>query len=351
MNTPTADRVRLTQYSHGGGCACKLGARDLEAILAKLPVAPSEGLLVGLDTPDDAAVYRLDEERAVVATLDFFTPVVDDPRDFGAVAAANALSDLYAVGARPLFALNILAIPSGQLGDDVVGGILAGASDVCSEAGIPVGGGHSIDDSEPKYGLVALGTAHPDRLWRKGGGRPGDRLVLGKALGTGVVTTGIKSGDSPPDAVEATVASMRQLNRDAAEILREFEPHAVTDVTGFGLMGHLKEMCRGSGLGARVAAHAPRLLPGARDLAAAGCVPGGTGRNREAVRDVVTWDDGVDEALRVLLCDAQTSGGLLAAVPAGRADALAAAWADAGYAPSVVGELVEDGGGIRVDDR
>lgn len=317
-----------------------------------MPVGASDGLLVGLESPDDAAVYRLDAERALVATLDFFTPLVDDPRDFGAVAAANALSDLYAMGARPIFALNILAIPAGKLDEEVVAAILAGASEVCSEAGIPVAGGHSIDDREPKFGLVALGTAHPDRLWRKGGGRPGDRLVLGKALGTGVVTTGIKRGEASPGTVDATVDSMRQLNRGAMEVLEEYEAHAVTDVTGFGLLGHLSEVCKASGVGARVWARAPRLLPGARELAAAGCVPGGTGRNREALAATVGWDEALDEPLRVLLCDAQTSGGLLAAVPADQADELAGAWAGAGYASAVVGELEEsEGGRIRVEDR
>lgn len=307
---------------------------------------------MGLDAPDDAAVYRLDAERAIVATLDFFTPLVDDPRDFGAVAAANALSDVYAMGARPIFALNVLAIPSGELADEVVGGILRGAAEVCAEAGIPVGGGHSIDDPEPKFGLVALGTAHPDRLWRKAGGRPGDRLVLGKALGTGVVTTAIKRGDAPAGAVEATVASMRQLNRGAMEILEDYEVHAATDVTGYGLMGHLREMCRASGVGARVRARAPHLLPGARELVEAGAVPGGTGRNREAVAGTVTWDEGVEEPLRILLCDAQTSGGLLAAVPPDGAERLAEAWTGAGYAAAVIGELEESGEGrIRVEDR
>ena len=317
-----------------------------------MPVGATGDLLVGLDAPDDAAVYRLGEEQAMVATIDFFTPLVDDPRDFGAVAAANALGDLYAMGARPIFALNVLAIPAGELAEEVVGAILAGASEVCEEAGIPVGGGHSIDDPEPKFGLVALGIVHPDRLWRKGGGRPGDRLVLGKALGTGVITTGIKRGEAPPGAVRAAVASMRQLNRDAMESLAEFEVHAVTDVTGFGLMGHLKEMCRASGVGARVWARAPRLLPGARELAAAGSVPGGTVRNRDAVAPLVDWDEGVEETLRILLCDAQTSGGLLAAVPAGQAEALAEAWSAAGYAAAVIGELeASEDVRIRVEDR
>ncbi len=287
----------------------------------------------------------------MVATLDFFTPLVDDPRDFGAVAAANALSDLYAMGATPLFALNVLAIPAGELAEEVVAEILTGSAEVCRRAGIPVGGGHSIDDPEPKFGLVAIGEVHPDRMWRKSGARPGDRLVLGKALGTGVITTGIKSGAAPAEAIEAAVASMRQLNAAAMDALRPFEPRAVTDVTGFGLLGHLKEMCAASGVGARVSARAPRLLAGAPELAADGCVPGGTRSNLRSVETVVTWDEGIEDPLRLLLCDAQTSGGLLAAVPPGEADELAGAWREAGYPAEVIGEMEEsDEVRIRVED-
>lgn len=287
----------------------------------------------------------------MVATLDFFTPLVDDPYDYGAVAAANALSDLYAMGARPLFALNVLAIPAGELAEEVVAAILEGSAEVCEEAGIPVGGGHSIDDPEPKFGLVALGEVEISAMWRKGGARPGDRLVLGKALGTGVVTTGVKSGAAPAEAVRATVDSMRQLNARAAEVLRSFEVRAATDVTGFGLLGHLKEVCAASGVGAVVRGRTPRLLPSARELAASGCVPGGTRRNREALSEVVSWAEGVDEVLRILLCDAQTSGGLLAAVAPGQAGEVVAAWRDAGYAAAEVGEVVEpDGPLIRVED-
>ncbi|MFW6192804.1 MAG: selenide, water dikinase SelD, partial [Gemmatimonadota bacterium] len=236
-----------------------MGPEDLEAILRHVPVDAAEGLLVGLEAPDDAAVYRLDDDRAVAATIDFFTPLVDDPGDFGAIAAANALSDLYAMGARPIFALNVLAIPAGELPDRVVAEILRGAAEVCREAGIPVGGGHSIDDEEPKFGLVALGLVDPRRMYRKGGARPGDALVLGKALGTGVITTGIKTGDASPESAAAAVRSMRQLNKTATAVLDDHEVHAVTDVTGFGLLGHLKEVCAASRATARVRAGAPRL--------------------------------------------------------------------------------------------
>jgi selenide,water dikinase len=288
-------------------------------------------------------VYHLGDGQALAATIDFFTPLVDDPADFGAIAAANALSDLYAMGARPVFALNVLAIPAGELPDEVVAAILRGASEVCEEAGIPVAGGHSIDDAEPKFGLVALGLVDRDRIFRKTGARPGDALVLGKALGTGVITTGIKSGEAPPEAVDAAVASMRQLNRAAMEELEEREVHAVTDVTGFGLLGHLREVCRASEVAARVRAPAPELLAGARELAEAGCVPGGTRRNRAAVETTTRWDPEVEETMRILLCDAQTSGGLLAAVPPGSAEDLALRWREAGYASAVIGEVLEEG--------
>lgn len=302
-------------------------------------------LLVGLEPPDDAAVYRLDEHRALVATLDFFTPLVDDARDFGAIAAANALSDLYAMRARPLFALNILGIPAGQLPDAVVTGILQGAAETCAEAGIPIAGGHSIDDPEPKYGLVAIGEADPGRLYRRTGARPGDAIVLGKALGTGIVTTGIKRQQAPPEAVEETIRSMRQLNREAAEALEDFEVHAATDVTGYGLVGHLLELCRASGVGAGIRASAPEILAGARTLVGAGCIPGGTGRNQRAAEGQVEWEPGVEAPLRVLLCDAQTSGGLLAVVPQESGPALAERWRAAGYAAALVGWIEEAGEG------
>lgn len=288
----------------------------------------------------------------MVATLDFFTPLVDDPGDFGAVAAANAFSDLYAMGARPLLALNILAVPAGELGEEVIGAILAGAAEVCEEAGAPMAGGHSIDDPEPKFGLVAIGQVHPDRMWRKSGARPGDRLVLGKALGTGVITTGIKSGAAPADVVEGVVASMRQLNAGAMEALRDHGPRAVTDVSGFGLMGHLREMAAASEVGARVRARSVPLLEGARELAEEGCVPGGSRRNRQSVEGRVAWDEDVEETLRVLLCDAQTSGGLLAAVPPERAEAVTEAWRRAGYRAAAIGEVTEAGATpLRVVDR
>jgi len=296
---------------------------------------------VGLDTPDDAAVYALEGGKALVASVDFFTPMVDDPADFGAIAAANALSDLYAMNAVPIFALSVLSVPVGELPHEVAGAILEAAAGVCREAGILIAGGHSIDDPEPKFGLVALGLADPERLFRKSGARAGDELILGKALGTGIVTTSVKRGSTLPGTVEPTIASMRQLNRRAAEIAAERDIHAATDVTGFGLLGHLRELCAASGLAAVVRAGAPVALPGALELAAAGCVPGGTDRNRSSVEPDVAWDPEIPEPRRVLLTDAQTSGGLLLALPPDEAPGLEEALREAGYAAARIGRLEE----------
>lgn len=287
-------------------------------------------------------MYRVDGGIAVVASLDFFTPLVDGAEDFGAIAAANALSDLYAMRARPLFALNILAIPAGQLPDRVVAGILQGASAICEEAGIPIAGGHSVDDPEPKFGLVAIGMADPDHLWLKKGARPGDAVVLGKALGTGVITTGIKRQVASERSVAAAIRSMRQLNRAAADALEDRPVHAATDVTGYGLLGHLLEVCRASEVGATLRATAPEILPGAIGLAEEGCVPGGTERNRKAAEREVVWDPEVPETLRILLCDAQTSGGLLVVVPREEASDTVAALQEAGYAAAAEVAVIEE---------
>ena len=308
-------------------------------MLSALPTGTDENLLIGLEAPDDAAVYALDSNRALVATVDFFTPVVDDPEDFGAIAAANSLSDIYAMGARPALALSVLGVPAEDFPLELTAGILRGAADMCSEAGIFIAGGHTIDDAEPKFGLVVLGFVHPDRLIRKSGARPGDALVLGKALGTGIIATAIKNDAADQPVIRAAVRSMRQLNAEAAVLACGHELHALTDVSGFGLMGHLKELCDASEVSARVFAGAPRVLPDAETLAAAGFVPGGTRRNRDAVALVVDWSEDVSSLLRDILCDAQTSGGLLAALPAGDASELAVEWEAAGYAAAVIGHV------------
>ena len=273
-------------------------------------------MLVDASTADDAAVYRLDDDRALVATADFFTPIVDDPYDFGRIAAANALSDVYAVGARPLFALNLVGFPRNLLGTEgLLSEILRGGGDIAAEAGIPVVGGHSVDDPEPKFGMCVIGEVHPDRIVRNSTARVGDVLVLTKALGTGVITTAARADAAPASVLAGAVESMQTLNRVAAEAMVSAGAHAATDVTGFGLLGHLTEMMRGAGHTAQVDAWTVPVLAGATELAAAGHVPGGTRRNLRDLESELRWIGEMPMARRALLADAQTSGGLLIALP------------------------------------
>lgn len=310
-------------------------------------------MIIGLAPADDAAVVRLSDDLALVFTTDFFTPVVDDPVAFGRIAAANAISDIYAMGAKPLVALNIVAFPTKSLGVEILGEVLRGGAEVAALAGIAIAGGHSVEDAEPKYGLAVIGTARPDALWRKGGARAGDGLVLTKALGTGVLATALKreriaEGDA---AMVAAVRSMSTLNARAAELTRAHHVtvHAATDVTGYGLVGHLGEMLRASvGVGARLNAAALPVLDGALELAAEGVLPGGTRANRSTAAGWLTVRDGVDEARAWLACDAQTSGGLLIACPMAEALALRDAMRAEGIPAAVVGEVVE-GDGARVE--
>ncbi len=311
-------------------------------MLRRVGTFADPAVLVDASTADDAAVYRIAPERALVATADFFTPIVDEPYDYGRIAATNALSDIYAMGARPLFALNLVAFPRTLLADseDVLGEILRGGADVARAAGIPIVGGHSIDDEEPKYGLCAIGEVHPERIVRNAGARPGDTLVLTKPIGTGIIATAIKRGVAPAESVAAAVASMTRLNDRASAAMLEAGAHAATDVTGFGLIGHLLEMLRASGVGAGIEPTAVALLPGARDLATAGQVPGGTERNRRDAEGAVTWGAGIDDVTRTLLCDAQTSGGLLISVAPDRADALLDRLRRDGHEAARIGRIV-----------
>ena len=312
------DRPRLTELSHGAGCACKIGAAELRELRAGMPTFSDPALLVGLDPADDAAVYKLSDELALVQTLDFFTPIVDDPRDFGRIAAANALSDVYAMGARPLLALNVVAFSLEQLGGEVLAEILAGGAEVAAAAGVAIGGGHSIDDPEPKYGMTVSGVVHPDELLTAAGAQPGDELYLTKPVGGGLITTAAKRGISEPAWIEAAVAAMTTLNAEAAEAARTAGAHALTDVTGFGLLGHMQEMCESSGLSAELDASAVPALPGVLELASSGkAEAGGSRRNAEDAERFTTWADDVPPERRALLTDAMTSGGLLAAVPPG----------------------------------
>jgi selenide,water dikinase len=315
-----ADPPRLTELSHGAGCACKIGAADLHAVRAKLPGSSDPNLLIGLDPADDAAVYRLTDELALVQTIDFFTPIVDDPRDFGRIAATNALSDVYAMGGTPVLALNVVAFSLDALGPEVLGEILAGGAEVAAAAGVAIGGGHSIDDPEPKYGMAVSGTVHPDEVLGAGGGQAGDDLYLTKPVGGGLITTGAKRGVAAPEWIAAAIEAMTTLNAEAAAAARAAGAHALTDVTGFGLLGHLHEMAEASGLAAELDAGAVSALPGALELATAGtATAGGSARNAREADAFTDFAADLDPARRALVSDAMTSGGLLAAVPTGAA--------------------------------
>jgi selenide, water dikinase len=312
----TSSSPRLTELSHGAGCACKIGPAELRPILASLPPAADPELLVGAATADDAAVYRLRDDLALVQSVDFFTPIVDDPYDFGRIAAANALSDLYAMGAEPALALNLVAFSLERLGGEVLAEILRGGADVAASAGAAIAGGHSIDDPEPKYGMAVTGTVHPDRVLTNGGARPGDRLFCTKPVGGGLITTAAKRGIAKAGVLERAIAVMSELNAEAAAAARAAGATAATDVTGFGLLGHLHELCAASGVAAEVDAAAIPAIDGALELAAGGkALAGGSRRNLEDVAAYTAFVDSVPEERRVLLADAMTSGGLLVAVP------------------------------------
>jgi selenide,water dikinase len=314
---------------------------ELAQVLRQVLPVDDPNVLVGHATGDDAAVYRLSDDRALVVTADFFTPIVDDPFDFGRIAATNALSDVYAMGARPLFALNLVGFPRKLLPEGILGEILRGGSTVTASVGVPTIGGHSIDDAEPKYGLVVIGEVHPDGIVTNAGGRPGDRLILTKPLGSGIIATAIKKGAAEAEVIAEAVDIMATLNAAAGEVMTAVDAHAGTDVTGFGLLGHLRAMGRASGTAARIDAGAVPVLRGARELAEAGHIPGGTRRNLQDVSADVTFGEEVEEVIRLLLVDAQTSGGLLMSVPPDRLDEALKGLADAGVTASTVGALLE----------
>jgi len=291
-------------------------------------------VLVDAATRDDAAVFRIAPDRALIATVDFFTPIVDDAATWGAIAAANALSDVYAMGGRPLFCLNLVGWPRETLSLDLLGEVMQGAAEVALRAGCPMVGGHSIDDPEPKFGLAVIGDAHPDRLLLNTGALPGDALVLTKPIGTGILTTALNRGRLTEEDLGPAIRSMTTLNDTAARLVMEHGAHAGTDVTGFGLLGHLGNILRASGVGAEVAFAAIPTFPGALALAAEGLVPGGTERNLKAV--VADWDPSLSGTDRLLCADAQTSGGLLVAIPADRAPGLVAALVEAGVSEAAI---------------
>ena len=328
---------RLTSFSHGAGCGCKLGPDQLGEVLAGLSLpASANDVLVAADTGDDAAVVRLPGDQALIATLDFFTPIVDDPYDWGRIAATNALSDVYAMGGTPFLGLNIVNWPVDDLPLDLLGRVLQGGIDAAAANGVPVLGGHSITDPEPKYGMVALGLVAPDRIVRNSTAVAGGTLILTKPIGLGIVATALKKGTVPPDLVQAGVDLMTTPNRLASEAMQDAAVDAATDVTGFGLLGHLQRMLVASGVGARLDVGAvPLMDPRVLDLARAGVVPGGSRRNHAHVRPHLMTD--LPEPEQLVLADAQTSGGLLIATR--EPDGLRAALADRGVFHAAIGEL------------
>ena len=344
MNAPDKiEKIRLTEFSHGGGCGCKIAPAVLSEILAATPIRGlPKDLLVGTETADDAAVYRLNDEQALVATTDFFTPIVDDPYDFGRIAATNAISDVYAMGGTPIMALAIVGMPLEKLPLSVIGRILQGGESVCAAAGIPIAGGHSIDTLEPIYGLVALGLVHPSRVKKNSSARAGDVLILGKPLGIGILSAVLKKGKLSGSGYAAMLDWTTRLNTPGRALAALETVHALTDVTGFGLAGHLLEICRGSKLGAVLDFDAIPFVPEALDWAKQGVATGASERNWKGYGHDVALPGGMEEWKRKLLTDPQTSGGLLVAcAPEAEQDVLRI-FRDQGFADArAIGKLVE----------
>jgi selenide,water dikinase len=354
MNAPTpttATQPRLTSLSHGGGCGCKIAPGVLTEILKGLSAMPvPKELLVGIETADDAAVYRLNDEQALIATTDFFMPIVDDPYDFGRIAATNAISDVYAMGGTPIMALAIVGMPVNVLSTETIAKILDGGQSICREAGIPIAGGHTIDSVEPIYGLVAIGLVHPQRIKRNGDAQLGDRLILGKPLGVGVLSAALKKDALDADGYAQMIANTTQLNTPGPDLAALPGVHGLTDITGFGLAGHALEMARGAKAAIRIAMDRVPLLPGVRELAGQGMVTGASGRNWAAYGDQVKLGSGLQPVDQALLSDPQTSGGLLVAcAPEAVAEVLAVFQRHGFAAAAEVGEIVADAGdGVRL---
>ena len=352
MNAPDLKPVRLTSLSHGGGCGCKIAPAVLEQILARnaAGLLPKE-LLVGIETSDDAAVYQINESQAIVATTDFFMPIVDDPFDFGAIAATNAIADVYAMGGTPVLALAIVGMPLNTLPAETIRRILEGGQSICTRAGIPIAGGHSIDSVEPIYGLVAIGLVHPRNVKRNADARPGDKLVLGKPLGVGIYSAALKKDALDGAGYAAMIASTTKLNTPGPPLAQMDGVHAMTDVTGFGLLGHLLEVCRGSKVCATIEWRNLPLLPGVRDLLKRGYVTGASGRNWAGYGQLVDLGAfGKDE--RALLTDPQTSGGLLVACAPSVVEAVLNVFRRDGFSEAaVIGEVAAGEPGVRVIER
>jgi len=351
MTTATPTQPRLTSLSHGGGCGCKIAPGVLSEILkgtAAMPM-PKE-LLVGIETADDAAVYQLNDEQALIATTDFFMPIVDDPYDFGRIAATNAISDVYAMGGTPIMALALVGMPISVLSTDTIGRILAGGQDVCRAAGIPIAGGHTIDSVEPIYGLVALGLVHPKRVKRNADARVGDRLILGKPVGVGVLSAALKKDRLDAEGYARMIENTTRLNTPGPDLAALPGVHALTDITGFGLAGHALEMARGANAAVHIDMARVPLLPGVRGLAAAGMVTGASGRNWAAYGHEVRLGGALQPVDQALLSDPQTSGGLLVSCDAASVDQVLAIFRRHGFADATdVGSIVAaDGSGVRL---
>lgn len=342
--------LRLTSLAHGGGCGCKIAPGVLAELLRNSAMTSCfPDLLVGNDTADDAAVYRLNDEQAIVATTDFFMPIVDDPFDFGRIAATNALADVYAMGATPIMALAIVGMPINVLPHDVIASVLRGGEATCAEAGIPLAGGHSIDSTEPIYGLVALGLVHPQRIKRNTGARPGDALILGKPLGVGVLSAALKREQLDPAGYAALIGTTTRLNRPGIKLASLDGVHALTDVTGFGLLGHTLELVRGSGLTARVDYAELPWLPDVVRLAATGVYTGASGRNWSAYGEEVALHASLPPAAQTLLTDPQTSGGLLVSCAPQAVDTVLGIFRADGFDQArVIGEMREGPTGVEV---
>ena len=341
---------KLTHFTHGMGCACKIRPQYLEQALKDIPAPIDPNVLVSLSSSDDAAVYRINETTALIQTLDFFTPIVDDPYQFGAIAAANAISDIYAMGGNPVFALNIVGFPDNRLPIEVLKAILKGASDKAQEAGVNILGGHTIEDTEPKFGMAVTGFLHPENLITNSNAQPGDDLILTKPIGTGIIATGVKRGLVSREVESEAIGIMSSLNKVAAEVMINFKINACTDITGFGLLGHLKEMSIASKVDAEIYSNQIPVIQGVFELAANNIIPGGTLNNLEFVSDVVEWDMSFNQQEKLVICDAQTSGGLLISIPTERSAEFLSELRRKGLKEAgVVGRIVKRGvGKIRL---
>jgi len=351
MTTPSESAIRLTSFSHGGGCGCKIAPGVLADILKRstgFPV-PKE-LMVGIETADDAAVYKLNDEQALIATTDFFMPIVDDPYDFGRIAATNAISDVYAMGGTPIMALALVAMPINQLPVEVIGKIIQGGESICAKAGIPIAGGHTIDSVEPIYGLVVMGLVHPSKVKRNADARAGDKLILGKPLGVGVLSAALKKNQLDDAGYRAMIENTTKLNKPGKALSDMPDVHALTDVTGFGLLGHSLELARGAGLTVRLDMASIPLLPNVSDLAASGCITGASGRNWAGYGKDVVLADGITPVQQALLTDPQTSGGLLVSCAPSAVEHVLALFRHEGFAhAAVVGEMCAGPAQVQVE--